>query len=123
MNARLLEFWLKKSLEKSQKRERRVLNPGDVKNILLYEMCECARHASDNYFIVTQVNTRYIDHPENWYSFEPGIFELRQFAQIIDPNVFGVIADPVRKNDYYFKTLAVSLMKKFYDENPLIPVV
>lgn len=120
MNTSLLEFWIVKALEVAQKKEARknTITCDKVKRILLERMCNIARNANNPHQIVINANMRYSD-PKLWYGFEPGIFEMRDFGFIIDENISGVMKDAQRKSDYYFQTLAASLMGQYYRENPL----
>lgn len=120
MNAVLLEFWLTKALKIAQRQEskRNVLARDKVKQILLERMCDIARTSGDKHRVVENANMRYCDSNQ-WYAFEPSIFEMKDFASIIDDNLSGIMRDNHGKSSHYFQTLACSLMNQFYRENPL----
>jgi len=92
----------------------------EVRRILFDHMCDTARRADDKHELATNAYMRYSD-PNRWYAFEPGIFEMKKFAEIINGNISGIMEDTLStRTPHYFRTLAVSLMNQFYIENPRV---
>ncbi len=116
MNTALLEFWVKKELVAFQRRESKKLKKGDIRHQILEGMCDCARTPLEQHAAYGQM--RYVESTSNWYAFEPGISDMRAFLDIIDRAMPGVLMDKSDKNLHYFRTLAFSLMKEYYDTYP-----
>jgi len=124
MNLELLDFWIKKATAKSERKERKgrkvkkELTREDIRSQLLEGMCDCARTPSDQQAFYGKM--RYVESTSNWYTFDPGICDRRAFLDIIDLFVPAIMEDPTDKTPHYFRTLAFSLMKQYYDAHPLL---
>ena len=116
MNLDLLDFWIKRLIAKSERSGRKVrkeLTVEDIRHQLLEGMCDCARTPPEQQAVYGKM--RYVESTSNWYSFDPGISDMRAFLDIIDRVVPGVLEDKSEKTPHYFRTLAFSLMKQYYD--------
>jgi len=115
MNIPLYEYWVRRSLinaNRGDRRDARNLTASQIRAKLLEQMCSVAKGGLD---IDAELKLRYIPVNEKWNRFDPGIFEMSAFREIIDRNLSGILKDKTLKDNNYIRTLAIAFMKEYYD--------
>jgi len=115
MNIPLYEYWVRRTLisaNRKDRREARNLTASQIRAKLLEQMCSVAKEGLD---CDAELKLRYIPVERKWNRFEPGIFEMSAFKDIIDRYLVGILKDKTIKNNNYIRTLAIAFMKEYYD--------